>query len=180
MRPMSVLSLSGNVTAGQAEAYVAALLDLLGSQDPLDVLRRTPDALSQLLDGLAPEAIVRPEAPGKWSIRDVVQHLADSELVGGFRLRITLAQDRPPVAGYDQDLWADRLHYQEIEIGQALEQFNLLRRLNLRYWGGLSESDLTRVAVHGERGEESLGLLRRLYAGHDLAHLRQLERIRGR
>jgi hypothetical protein len=175
---MSVLSLSGNVTAGQAEAYVAALLDLLGSRDPVDVLRQTPDALSARLAGLAPEKITRPEAPGKWSMRDVVQHLADSELVGGFRLRITLAQDRPPVAGYDQDLWADRLRYREIEVSEALEQFHLLRRLNLRYWAGLTEDDLARVAVHGERGEESLGLLRRLYAGHDLAHRRQLERIR--
>jgi hypothetical protein len=89
-----------------------------------------------------------PEAPGKWAIRDVLAHLADSELMGGVRLRMVLAQDRPT------------------------------RRSNLRLWEHLSPADLKRVGLHNERGEESLGHMRNLYAGHDLLHLNQLNRIR--
>ena len=126
------------------------------------------------LESLAPGL-----APGKWSIRDVVQHLADSELNGSVRFRMVLAQDRPPLIGYDQDLWSQRLHYSESNIDEALEEFTTLRRANIRLLERTTDSDRARVGVHSERGEESLGHLMKLYAGHDLVHLRQIERIRG-
>jgi hypothetical protein len=124
------------------------------------------------------QIVASPEAPGKWSIREVVQHLADAELVGGFRLRMVLAHDRPPLTGYDQDLWASRLKYREVEIRDAFEQFAALRGANVRIWQQLSPMDLVRVGIHSERGEESLEHMRRQFAGHDLLHLQQLERIR--
>jgi hypothetical protein len=65
-----------------------------------------------------------------------------------------------------------------VPFAEALDQFTVVRRVNLRLWEHLTESDLTRVGLHSERGEESLGLMRKIYAGHDLAHLRQLSRIR--
>jgi hypothetical protein len=174
---MSVLSLSGSVTAADATAYTSALLDLAGD-DPLAVLRRTPGELEALVAGVDDARLTRPERAGKWSMRDVVQHLADSELVGGFRLRLILAQERPPIAGYDQDLWVERLRYRDVSMADAMEQFRVLRRLNLRLWSEATPADLERVGVHGERGQESLEYTRRLYAGHDVAHLRQLARIR--
>jgi len=134
--------------------------------------------LRAAVERLTPVQLDEREAPGKWSSRMVVQHLADSELVGAFRLRMILAEDRPPIPPYDQDRWAERLHYQEADISEALDQFAVLRRVNLKLWIGASISDLARAGIHGERGEESLERMRRLYAGHDLAHLRQLERIR--
>jgi hypothetical protein len=175
---MSVYSNPSSANAEETAAYVAALLDLLGDQDPVEVLRATPPALERVLHEVATARLTTPEAPGKWSMREVLQHLADSELVGGFRLRIVLAQDRPPLAGYDQDLWASRLRYREVDAKDAVEQFSVLRRANLRLWEHLTAADLLRVGVHGERGEESLGHLRRLYAAHDLLHLRQLARIK--
>lgn len=175
---MSIYSNYAASTAAEISAYVGALLDLLGTQDPVAVLRETPGAVRRFLDSTPPEIVERPEAPGKWSIREVVQHMADAELVGGFRLRMILAHDRPPLAGYDQDLWAGRLRYCDVEVGNAFEQFKVLRQANLRLWQGLSPADLARVGVHAERGDESLEHLRRLYAGHDLLHLRQLSRIR--
>jgi hypothetical protein len=174
---MSVYTNPSSSTPAQTAAYVAALLDLLGDKDAVAVLRQTPGELARVIDDVR-SAVTAPEAPGKWSIRDVVQHLADSELVGGFRLRMILAQDRPSLAGYDQDSWANRLRYADADVGEAREQFTVLRRANLRLWTDLSEADLLRVGVHGERGVESLGHLRQLYAAHDLLHLRQLERIR--
>ena len=175
---MSVFTNPASSTPADTARYVSALLDLLGNEDPVEVLRRGPVTLNAFLDTIPASVVTIPEAPGKWSIRDVVQHLADSELVGGFRLRLVLAQDRPPLTGYDQDLWADRLRYDEVDVRDALQQFTVLRRANLRLWERLGPSDLTRIGLHSERGEESLEHLRRLYAGHDLLHLRQLERIR--
>jgi hypothetical protein len=174
---MSVYSNLASSTPDEVQSYVAALLDLLGDGDPVAVLRDTPVKLEQFLSSVPAEAMARPEAPGKWSIRDVVQHLADSELVAGFRLRIVLAQERPPLAGYDQDLWASRLRYSEADVHDALEQFVAVRKANVRIWARLTPDDLKRVGVHGERGEESLERLRKLYAGHDLLHLNQLQRI---
>jgi hypothetical protein len=142
------------------------------------VLRGTLTALPAALAGLAPADALRPERPGKWSVRHVVQHLADSELATGYRLRLVLAHDRPPLTPYDQDLFAERLRYSEVRLEDALEQFLALRRANLRLWEGLSAADLERAGLHGERGEESLGRMRRMNAGHDLLHLRQVERVR--
>jgi hypothetical protein len=175
---MSVFTNPTSSTPAETARYVSALLDLLGDEDPVAVLRATPDAVTRFIDMMPESAVTVPEASGKWSIRDVVQHLADSELVGGFRLRLVLAQDRPPLTGYDQDLWADRLRYREVDVRSALEQFTVLRRVNLRLWEQLGPADLSRVGLHSERGEESLEHLRKLYAAHDLLHLRQLERIR--
>jgi hypothetical protein len=175
---MTVFSNLSSSTPGEITEYVAALIQLLGDKDPVRVLGDTPQALRQLLDTVPPEIATTPEEVGKWSIRDVVQHLADSELVGGFRLRMVLAHDRPVLIGYDQDLWAGRLGYGDVDLQDALEQFVTLRRANARFWQRLSPTDLIRVGLHGERGEESLEQMRRLYAGHDLLHLRQLKRIR--
>jgi len=119
----------------------------------------------------------KPEREGKWSIVHVLQHLADSEVVWAWRMRLILAQDRAPLTGYDQDLWRDRLRYRDVSMTDAFDQFVTLRRANLRLWQGLSPADLSRVGLHGERGEESLEHMRRLYAAHDLLHLRQLTRI---
>jgi hypothetical protein len=175
---MSIFTNPASSSASDIATYIGGLLGLLGDQDPARVLRNTPDALKQFLVTVPAHIVTIPETPGKWSIREVIQHLADSELVGGFRLRMVLAHDRPTLTGYDQDLWATRLRYTEVEVHDALEQFTLLRRVNLRLWQNLGPDDLARVGLHGERGEESLEHMRRLYAGHDILHLRQVERIR--
>jgi hypothetical protein len=175
---MSVFSNPFASAPGQAKAYAAAVVDLLGDRDPIDVLRRTPDALDASLRGLTPEEILRPEAPGKWSVRHVLRHLADSEIVWAWRIRLVLAQDRPPLTGYDQDAWADRLGYEGAEPVAALREFRTVRDGNLRLLDRVTSADLKRVAVHAERGEQTLELMIRLHAGHDLLHLKQIGRIR--
>ncbi len=99
-----------------------------------------------------------PEAPGKWSIAHVLRHLADSEVVWGWRMRLILAQDRPTITGYDQDQWADRLHYADADAGESLDAMRVLRRDNLRLIERASPDDLQRVGVHSERGEEGVWL----------------------
>jgi len=162
----------------QAREYTAAILGLLGDRDPHEVLRTTPDALRRAIDTLSADHLRTPEAPGKWSIGQVVRHLADSEIVWGWRLRLVLSQDRPAITGYDQDAWAERLRYDTAPIGEALDEFCALRRTHVRLVTKASAADLERVGVHAERGEESVGHMIKMYAGHDLLHLRQIDRIR--
>ncbi len=174
---MSVFTNPAGRSLENAREYVSAVLGLLGDRDPFEVLRATPLALERTFDDFSLTQMRTPEAPGKWAIRDVLQHLADSELVWANRVRFVLAQDRPPLTGYDQDQWADRLQYGESEPRVALEEFRVLRRANLRLLERATPVDLQRVGVHAERGEESLEHMVRLYAGHDLLHLRQIARI---
>ena len=176
---MSVFTNPATGAAEHAAAYTRAILDLLGDRDPNTVLRETLTALPRAIDGLSASELRQPERPGKWSIGQILQHLADSEVVWAWRLRVILAQDRPPITGYDQDLWAERLHYEDADPSDALEQFIALRRANLRVLERVSAADLTRIGVHSERGEESLEHLRKLSAGHDLMHLGQIERVKG-
>jgi len=175
---MSVFTNSASAAGANAAVYTSAVLELLGDREPTVVLRETLSALPKAVAGLSAEQLRRAESPGKWSIVQVLQHLADSEVVWAWRMRLILAQERPQLTGYDQDLWAERLHYAETDPADALEVFDVMRRANLRLIGKAAAGDLKRVGLHIERGEESLEHLRRLYAGHDLLHLRQIERIR--
>jgi uncharacterized damage-inducible protein DinB len=176
---VSVFTNPATDAAEHAAAYVPAVLALLGDHDPIAVLRDTPSALPRAIEGLSPGQLREAEGRGKWSIGQVVHHLADSEVVWAWRMRLILAQDRPPLTGYDQDLWAERLHYDQGDPDDALDVFAVLRHANLRLVERASPADLRRVGVHAERGDESLEHLVRLYAGHDLLHLRQIERVRG-
>ncbi len=161
-----------------AQGYVKALMDLLGARDPLQVQGGQLAALEQELSGLSEEILRRPEKPGKWSILQVLQHLADSELVSGFRMRMTLAHDSPDIQGYDQDAWANRLKYNDVAPADALDQLRVLRRINLKLLGALEEKQWERAGMHSERGPESIRKLAQMIAGHDLLHLNQIRRIK--
>jgi uncharacterized damage-inducible protein DinB len=175
---MSVFTNRASSAPEHAATYVSAVLNLLGDTDPFSVLRETATALDHTLQALSADQARQPEAEGKWSVRDVLQHLADAELVWGYRVRRVLAEDRPALVGYDQDLWVRRLHYERADPARALEQFRVLRQSNLALVEGASDADLQRTGVHAERGEQTLQAMIRLSAGHDLVHLRQVERIR--
>jgi hypothetical protein len=167
---------AGNATAA-ASAYVNALLDLLGSRDPLVVMRELLPWLADRVRGVGEATLRQPEAPGKWSVIEVIQHLADSDLVASYRIKRVLSEDRPPLEGYDQDRWAREFHYRDVSLDQALGQLRGLRTANLHLWGRLSPSQLGRVGLHSERGAESAGFLLRLMGAHDLVHRRQIDRI---
>jgi len=122
-------------------------------------------------------ALRKPEAPGKWSVVQVVQHLADSDLVAGYRIRMVVAEKSPPLQGYDQDRWAREFQYDEVPLAAALDQLRSLRVANLRLWNRLTPDQLQRVGIHSERGPESAGHILRLMGAHDLVHRRQIDRI---
>ena len=142
------------------------------------VLGRLISELENFVNGLTSEELRRPEAPGKWSILEVIHHLADSELVWAYRLRMVLAEKQPEITGYDQERWASQLKYREANLQDVLELLGILRKTNLRLISSLSDEELQRAGTHNERGEETVEHMIRLYAGHDLVHSNQISRIR--
>lgn len=161
-----------------AAEYVAALLGLLGDRDPWRVQEAQPAALAEAVAGLDDAALRAPEAPGKWSVAQVVQHLADTEVVYGYRMRKIVAEPGCAIEGYDQDAWARELGYGDADLAAALEQHRSLRTANLRWLRSLDDERLDRAGIHSERGPESVRRVVQLIAAHDLLHLRQIERIR--
>jgi hypothetical protein len=142
--------------------------------DPLEVTRATPASLNLLLAPLPDKLTIRP-APGKWSIRDILCHLADAEIVFAFRLRQTLAEDHPVVQPFDQDNWAAT--YPAYDARMALAAFSAVRQWNLAFIQGLKPADFNKPLNHPERGDMTLRVVVETMAGHDLNHLRQVEAI---
>ncbi len=175
---MSEFSNASSSTPDDISAYVESLLGLLGDRDPFEVLRETPDAVRLAVRGLTDAQLSTPERDGKWSVRQVVQHVADAELVGSFRYRMALAHDGPSLPGYDQNAWARALRYEHAAIEDAVGDFARLRQANLRLLTRTTPVERARVVRHAERGDESITQMIRLYAGHDLVHRKQITRIR--
>jgi uncharacterized damage-inducible protein DinB len=146
----------------------------LGGADPLEVITSTPPRLAALTSGLSAELADVPIAPGKWSVCQIVAHLADCEIAFGFRLRQALAEERSVMQPFDQDAWAKS--YGHYELAAALDCFDGLRMWNVAFVRGLSEADKQHVTTHPERGEMTLWTIVETMAGHDLNHLGQLER----
>jgi uncharacterized damage-inducible protein DinB len=145
----------------------------LGEHNAVEVIAATPARLAVLTTGLSAEQADAPTAPGKWSTRQMVAHLADCEIAFGFRLRQALAEERSVMQPFDQDAWAKS--YGHYELAAALDCFDALRMWNVAFVRGLSEADKQRVTTHPERGEMTLWTIVETMAGHDLNHLEKLE-----
>ena len=161
-----------------AEAYIKGILQLLGDADPMRVLSDTFGQLNAVCEAVPRKCHDVQEGPDKWSLNELMAHLADSDLVWSYRMKKILSEEAPAIEGYDQDAWARNLSYRARPTAESLRLFSTIRTDNLRLIGSVSESELDRYGTHLERGEETLRHMIRLYAGHDLVHIRQAERIR--
>ncbi|HEX3927664.1 MAG TPA: DinB family protein [Gemmatimonadales bacterium] len=157
--------------------YVRETFALLGDRDPLAIMAETPAWIAERVHGLSDAAMRRPEGPGRWSLVEVLSHLADAEIAFAWRVRIILTQDRPPMLGYDQGAWLTRFDYANADSAEALHVFTSLRHWNYRIWRTTTPADLDRIGMHMERGPETADTLRKMIAGHDLRHRRQIERL---
>ena len=153
-------------------------LEALGGDDPVSAMAEAPDRLRRLVRGLTERQLATRPAPGKWSIREIVAHLADNEVVLGSRYRFVAAMDRPPLPGYDQDAFVANLGVSRTTTADLLDDFAMARALNLGLLERVGAEAWERVGIHAERGEQSLGTLVLTYAGHDRIHLAQIETIR--
>ena len=140
-----------------------------------EIMSATPGEIERLLQAMGEEKENTAPAPGKWSPAEIVAHLADCELVFGFRLRQTLAEDAPMIQPFDQDKWAAT--YPEVEAEQALEVFTALRGWNLHLIDLALPEAADRPVTHPERGTMTFLTIVQTMAGHDLNHLAQLQRM---
>ena len=160
----------------EPKAYQDHLLGLLGEDDPAEVQAGAAERWRSLVTEAGNRGRDRP-APREWSVIECLGHAVDAEVVSAARYRWILAHDQPPLIGYDQDLWVDRLHTPHEEgADELLAFFEPVREANIALWARSSGEDRARFGIHAERGAESLDLLFRMIAGHDRFHLAQARR----
>jgi uncharacterized damage-inducible protein DinB len=149
----------------------------IGDRAPLDVISETPRRLAQLLETIGPDRLETQPAPGKWSARDIVSHLADAEIVFSFRLKQTLAEDHHIIQPFDQDLWAKG--YPDCDAHLALAALSAVRAWNIALIRSVKPGDLAKPVTHPERGTMTFQTIVETMAGHDRNHIKQLEAIAG-
>ena len=154
------------------QAYQQHLLDLLGDDDPAVVQAHMPGEWHTMVDLAGPNLQAAP-ADGEWSVFGCLAHVFDAEIVMSGRYRWIVADDEPPLLGYDQDLWVQRLHPESESATDLLASFAALRQTNVAMWLRSTAPERERVGLHAERGPESYELSFRMIAGHDRFHLRQ-------
>lgn len=136
------------------------------------------DEVAEALSKMTPGELDRRPAPGKWSAREIVHHLADSEMTAAVRLRLLLAEDRPQIMGYDQDEFARRLYYDRPHE-KSLELFRMVRSSTVDILERLTPAEWVREGRHSEMGAYGVELWLRMYAEHAHKHARQIRAARG-
>lgn len=134
-------------------------------------------AVSEALLKITPEELDARRGAGRWSAREIVHHLADSEMTAAIRLRRLLAEDRPAIQGYDQDEFARRLHYDRPHEA-SLELFRCVRQATAELLERLQPSDWVREGTHSEMGRYSVEIWLSIYAEHAHKHARQIREAR--
>jgi hypothetical protein len=134
-------------------------------------------AVAEALLKITPEELDAKSGPGRWSVREIVHHLADSEMTSAIRLRLLLAQDRPTIHGYDQDEFARRLYYDR-PYETSLELFRLARQSTAEILDRLTPAEWVREGTHTESGPYGVETWLRIYAEHGHKHARQIRTAR--
>jgi DinB superfamily len=151
--------------------------DFYTTDQLLEAYREGPARLRAAIAGLSMEQLRARPRPGKWSILEIVLHVADSELSGALRVRYVRAQPGARLPMYDQDLWTARLRHNEADVGlldDTLALFHLLRRTTGRIFAAAHGDDWSASAIHAEYGEITLRNLLELYADHGERHVEQI------
>jgi hypothetical protein len=146
--------------------------------EALHKFRSGPVVLAEALHGATPEETARIPAPGKWTINQLVRHVADTEIVVGMRLRLIIAEDRPTLSPFDQDKWAANLGYEKTNAITSMAVFQALRIDTTALLESLPPEAFDRVSVHPERGEKTLLEWVQIFGNHVYSHADQIRKIR--
>jgi uncharacterized damage-inducible protein DinB len=165
------------ITTETAEQYKSRLTGYIEGRDPIQMQQEAPLTIAHLIEAAPASALTIRPAPGKWSVAEILMHLAEDELVSSWRYRQMLEHDTPELEGFDQDLWAKWGDYASWDPAEALTLFRLLRTANLKLFARLTPEQWERRGVHRERGELTVRDLCRHMAAHDVNHLEQIRRI---
>ncbi len=159
------------------QQYTQRVVGYVEGKQPLAVQAATARKLERLIKGIPTGKLRKRPAPDKWSVGEILAHLADAEIVGGFRMRLILGAPGTPIAAFDQDSWVTSGHYAKRDPRKSLEQFRAIREANLTLLNSLTPEQWKQYGTHSERGQETIEHIVRMFAGHDLNHLQQIERI---
>ena len=164
-----------NTTLAHYSRPMNPYASFLGASDPIAVIETTPRALAEVVATLSSERIEWRPAPGKWNAREILCHLADSEIAFAFRLRQTLAEPHHVIQPFDQEKWAGT--YGGLTALGALNAFLSFREWNLALISTTPAEAMSKAVTHPERGEMTFRVIIETMAGHDINHLLQLEKI---
>jgi len=146
-------------------------------QNPMKVQATTAKKLEKLIRGVPAGKLKKRPAPDKWSVQEILAHLADAEIAGSWRIRSILGAPGTPVQAFDQDAWVTAGHYDKRDPRQSIDQFRALREVNLALYKSLTPEQWKHYGMHAERGQETVEHIAKMFAGHDLNHLSQIEGI---
>ena len=160
-----------------AQQYTQRILGYLEGKDVLDVLTVSPRQVAKLVKGITKKRLSKRPAPGKWSVTEILAHLADVELVQGFRIRLILGLPGVAIQGFDQDVWAKYSAYATHDPVLSLEGYRVNRERTVRLLKSLPKQMWDSHGMHSERGRETVKRVSEMMAGHDINHLTQIRAI---
>jgi hypothetical protein len=175
-KELAMTTSQGGPWVSAPQAYREKILTLVGDRNPLEVMAQTAPALADIVRTHSVTVLRTRPFEGKWTPNEIIGHLTDSEWVYGYRLKLILSEDNPAILGTHQDSWVTALGHNERDPLELVEIYRTLRHFNLAEWRRASPEQLKRTGQHNERGPESLDVMLRLLAGHDLSHLDQITR----
>src|SRR6202521_2457587 len=152
------------------QEYIKRISGHVEGQEPLKVQAATPKKLERLIKGVPAAKLRKRPAPGKWSVAEILAHLADSEMVRGWRMRQILGAPGTPIQAFDQDAWAISGHYEKRDPRKSVELFRVVREANIALLKSLTPEQWKHYGMHAERGKETIEHIVRMFAGHDLNH----------
>jgi hypothetical protein len=159
------------------QQYTQRILSHAQGKNPLTIQASTAKKLDRLIKGISNAKLRKRPAPDKWSVSEILAHLSETEIVGGFRMRMILGAPGTPIAAFDQDAWVVSGHYEKRDPRKSLELFRALREANLALLKSLTPEQWKHYGMHSERGQETIERVVQMFAGHDLNHLSQIEKI---
>ena len=161
------------------QEYKARILAHSQGQNPIKIQAATPDRLEKLIKGVPSKRLSKPPAPGKWSVKEILAHLSETEMVIAFRIRLIRGANGTPITAYDQDVWAEAGDYKRRDPKKSLALFRAVRESNVDVLKSLKAAEWKQHGLHSERGPESLEVIASMIAGHDVNHILQIEAILG-
>ncbi|HEY3350450.1 MAG TPA: DinB family protein [Thermoanaerobaculia bacterium] len=156
------------------QQYTQRILGNLEGRKPLDILTATPRQIARLVKGVPKKKLSRRPAPHTWAVAEILAHLADAELVVGFRIRLVLGASGTSIPAYDQDSWAAFSDYGRHDPSLSLEAFRVSRERTVRLLKSLPRKSWDLYGMHSERGKETVTRMVEMLAGHDVNHLKQI------
>ena len=159
------------------QEYTKRIRGYVDGKDPLKIQKSTAKKLQKLIKPLSKKQMRRRPGPDQWSIAEILAHLSDAEVVGSWRLRLILGNSGLAIQAYDQEVWAKTFNYADRAPKESLKVFRVLRENNLELLKSVPAELWENHGMHAERGKETIARVVEMFAGHDLNHLQQVEKI---